>query len=115
MTKSQLVAKLMESIPYYTAGHGELDFSVHQMNEPKLDNLYVFEKASKEKTHNYHMVVLFCDGSQIQSFSWQYIPVGQLKNVINNAIYLPNVEHGSMSVILMKDYKSTPDISIAVW
>lgn len=114
MTKSQLVSKLMESIPYYTAGRENLDFSVHQMQEPKLENLHVLKNAYSENTHHYHMVVLFYDGSHIQSFSWQYMPVSQLKNAIKNVIYL-NVEHGGFAVILMKDYKATPDISIAVW
>ena len=114
MNKSQLVSKLMESIPYYTAGHKDLDFFVHQMQEPKLEKLNVLKNAFTENVHQYHMVVLFYDGSHIQSFSWQYLPVSQLKNAINNAIYL-NVEHGGLAVILMKDYKSTPDVSIAVW
>ena len=114
MTKSQLVSKLMESVPYYTAGHENVDFTVHQMQEPKLENLHVLKNAFNENVHQYHMVVLFCDGSHIQSFSWQYISVSQLKNAIKNAIYL-HVEHGGLAVILMKDYKTTPDISIAVW
>ena len=114
MTKSQIVAKLMDSVPYYTAGHEELDFFVHQMQEPKLEKLNALKNVFAENTHQYHMVVLFYDGSHIQSYSWQYIPANQLKNVIKNAIYL-DVKHGGLAVILMKDYKSTPDISVAVW
>ena len=114
MNKSQLVSKLMESIPYYIGNREEFDFSVHQMNNLNLENIGALKNINNTNNHLYHMVLLFCDGSHIHSFSWQFLHINHIKDAIKNAIY-PGSKHAGLAVILMKDYKSTPDISVTVW